>query len=267
MNIKVNNFIVNKLRPPELALLIKWIFRVKRQIHTFPDGRKVSIDPISDFGLKIAKNEGYEKEMTDQISSILKPGDTFIDLGGNEGYFSIIASGIVGQTGKVITIEPQQRLWEIIINNSILNSCYNIQLLPYGISSTSGEATMTLFPNLNTGASSLSPNFNFYISLISIRKKFYKRQKIYTKTLDVLSAIFPKRIKLIKIDIEGFEYEALKGSENLLKQHVFEYLLIEIHRKSLESLGQKESDVMDFLSKFGYQKRQITNILFLFSLQ
>lgn len=265
MNVKLYDFIVNKLRPPELGLFMKWILRVKRQPHTLPNGKRLFIDPISDFGLKILKSESYETEMTEQISLILKPGDTFIDLGANEGYFSMIASGLVGQTGKVTAIEPQQRLWPVIIQNSILNNCYNIQILPYGISSSSGEATMTLFNNFNTGASSLSPNFNFYISLISIRKKFYKRQTIHTRTLDELSVSFPKKVKLIKIDIEGFEYNALKGSENLLKQHVFENILVEIHRKSLESLGQKESEVMDLLAKHGYQKRQITNILFLFN--
>jgi len=265
MNIKLYDFIVNKLRPPELGLFMKWILRIKRVPHTLPNGKMLFIDPVSDFGLKILKNESYESEMTEQITSILKPGDAFIDLGSNEGYFSIIASGLVGQSGKVIAIEPQERLWSVIINNSILNNCANLQILPYGISSAPGEATMMLYSDFNTGASSLSPNFNFYISLISIRKKFYKRQKIHTRTLDGLKASLPNRVKLIKIDIEGFEYEALKGSENLLKDHVFENLLVEIHRKSLESMGQKESDVFDLLSKFGYQKRQITSILYLFS--
>lgn len=265
MNIKLYDFIVNKLRPPELGLFMKWILRIKRSPHTLPNGKILFIDPVSDFGLKILKNESYEKEMTEQISSILKTGDNFVDLGSNEGYFSMIASGLIGQTGKVIAIEPQERLWNVIINNSILNNCSNIQILPYGISSVPGEATMMLYTNFNTGASSLSPNFNFYISLISIRKRFYKRQKIQIKTLDGLSPSLPKKVKLIKIDIEGFEYEALKGAINLLKDHVFENLLIEIHRKSLESLGQKESDVFDLLSKYGYQKREITSILYLFS--
>ena len=264
MTTKQYEFIAKKLRPRELALFVKWLLRVKRFIYTLPDGKKFFLDPISDFGLKILKNNNYETEMTEQVISFLKPGDSFIDLGSNEGYFSILASGLVGQTGKVIAIEPQQRLWEVIVHNSVLNSCANIQLLPFGISSRSGETVMNLYPSLNTGASSLSSNFNFKISFGAIRKKIYGQQKIYTKTLDELVDTLPKKIKLIKIDIEGFEFEALKGSEQLLKQHVFENLLVEIHPAALSALGQNEAQLIDFITKFGYRKSIVTDNLLLF---
>jgi FkbM family methyltransferase len=262
---KQYEFIAKKLRPRELALFVKWLMRVKRFIYTLPDGKKFFLDPISDFGLKVMKTGSYEKEMTEQISSFLKPGDCFVDLGSNEGYFSIIASALVGKTGKVIAIEPQQRLWEVITYNSMLNSCFNIQLMPFGISSKTGETTMNLYPSLNTGASSLSSNFNFKISFGGIRKKIYGQQKIYTKTLDELKNSIPNSIKLIKIDIEGFELEALKGSEHLLKQHTFNYILVEIHPAALSAMSQNEAELIDFVTKFGYRKSLITDNLLLFA--
>ena len=87
-------FIGRKLRPVELALFTKWLLRIKRQEHTLPDESKFYIDPISEFGLKLMRNNSYETDMTNQVQKVLKPGDIFVDLGANEGFFSIVGSKI-----------------------------------------------------------------------------------------------------------------------------------------------------------------------------
>ena len=177
-------FIGRKLRPVELALFTKWLLRIKRQEHTLPDESKFYIDPISEFGLKLMRNNSYETDMTNQVQKVLKPGDIFVDLGANEGFFSIVGSKIVGKEGQVIAVEPQQRLWEIIVKNVEINGLSNVMLLPYGIGSSNGEAEMHFYPNLNSGASSLAKSFNFKVSLRKFRKAIYSTSKISIKTLD-----------------------------------------------------------------------------------
>lgn len=266
MNITSLEFIGRKLRPIEIGLLAKWVLRIKRVIYELPDNTKFYIDPISDFGLTLTKQNSYEVDMTNEVISILVEGDSFIDLGSNEGFFSIIASKIVGEQGRVFSIEPQQRLWEIIIKNVSLNKCNNIQLLPYGISSKAGEATIHLYPSLNSGASSLSNNFNFKISFSRIRKIFYGQQRICVKTFNDLENCFPQKIKLIKIDIEGHEFEALKGASVLLEKKKIDQILVEIHPEALFSMNQSESDIAIYLASFGYKiKKRISENLILFS--
>ena len=258
-------FIGRKLRPVELALFTKWLLRIKRQEHTLPDESKFYIDPISEFGLKLMRNNSYETDMTNQVQKVLKPGDIFVDLGANEGFFSIVGSKIVGKEGQVIAVEPQQRLWEIIVKNVEINGLSNVMLLPYGIGSSNGEAEMHFYPNLNSGASSLAKSFNFKVSLRKFRKAIYSTSKITIKTLD---EIFEqgRNIKLMKVDIEGFELEALKGAKQLLGNHTIQNLLIEIHPEALHSLDQSEKEIENLLTGHGYTKRDIAKNLVLYSL-
>ncbi len=257
MNVNTLEWIGRRLRPTELALVLKWLLRIKRKSLQLKNGTKYYIDPISDFGLKLLKYGEYEQDMTLAISSLLKKGDSFLDIGSNEGFFSVLASKQVGNEGKIFSIEPQKRLWEILIKNFEINHCTNVQLLPYGIGSKQDDVIMNLYPTLNSGASSLSANFNFKISFQKIRQKIYGQQSLKVITLDSLIAVLPNHIKLAKIDIEGFECEAVLGAEQLLKSKRIENLLIEMHPNALESMGQSEDQITQLLSNFGYQKKPI----------
>lgn len=221
MNLKTFEFIGRRLRPVELALFVKWLLNIGRRVYTMPDKSKFCIDPISEFGLTLMKDNNYEGEMSHQITKLLSEGDIFVDLGANEGYFSIIASEIVGESGLVIAIEPQERLWGVIMKNVEINGLSNIQLLPYAIGSESGNAVIKLYPTLNSGASTLAGNFNFKVSFNRFRKSAYRTTEITIKTLDQVINL-DRPVKLIKIDIEGFELEALLGASKLLKEGKFE---------------------------------------------
>ncbi|MFN0118102.1 MAG: FkbM family methyltransferase [Elusimicrobiota bacterium] len=265
MRLKYLKLIGNKVRPTEFALFIKWILRIKRKEFPYDKDHQFYIDPISDLGLKIQEAGFYEPEMTNSILEILTPGDTFIDLGANEGFFSVLASVQVGKNGTVISIEPQQRLWEIIIKNYELNNCFNCKLMPYGIDATPGTATIFLYTSLNTGASSLSNKFNFKISFASLRKKIYGHATIKTKTLDeIISEANLNAVKLIKIDIEGYEFQALKGAADSLRKKAIQNLLIEIHPEALATLNQSEALIVEFLSGYGYAAEVIQPNLLLF---
>ncbi len=264
MKIKTLEFIGEKLRPIELRLLMKAALGIKRKIIQLPDGRFYEIDPISDLGLKLLKNNEYEPKMTKMIKEILKEGDTFVDLGCNEGYFAVLAGKLCGKNGKVFAIEPQRRLWNIIDQNIFLNGLTNCQLLPYGIGSKDGEQLLQLYPSTNTGASSFSKDLNFKISFGRIRKKIYGTQIAKIYMLDNFMSSLSKSAKLIKIDIEGFEYEALKGAKKLLKNHFFSNLLIEIHEEALHGMGQSELDVDKILKKHGYTKQKVSSNLNLY---
>ncbi|MBL0742441.1 FkbM family methyltransferase [Chryseolinea lacunae] len=267
MQLAYLKFIGRKLRPVELAMFAKWALRTRRKPFAYRDVFQFYIDPISDFGLQLQEFGKYEPAMTDEISRMLTEGDTFVDLGANEGFFSVIASRLVGKRGHVVCIEPQQRLWEVITKNFELNNAFNCQLLPYAAAETSGTATIFLYTTLNTGASSLSKGFNFKISFPAIRKFFYGTSTIKTTTLDeVVEQIGLTKIKLIKVDIEGFEFEALKGSRKALTQKVFDNLLVEIHPEALVKMGQSPEQLSQYLAGFGYTGKAITPNLVLYTL-
>jgi len=233
-------WIGQKIRPIELATLIKKLLLIKRRVYEL-HGNYFFIDPVSNFGLRIMRDREYEPETAALITNTLQIGDTFIDLGANEGYFSILASKIVGKTGKVLCIEPQKRLWPVIVRNIELNRCINIQLLPFVVSNESKDVQLVLSPSNNTGSTSIVTNN---------RNQMWTRQKVESIILD--DAVLSEKINLIKIDIEGFELFALKGGKRLLENRVIEYIILELHPRQLIDLGQSEEEVNSFLNELGY---------------
>ena len=116
-----------KVRPAFVAsFLMKILFINRSVIDT--DYCKFYVDPVSNFGNAIVSDHSYEEEVLESLEGLLTPGDTFLDLGANEGFFSILASKIVGTEGKVIAIEPQTRLQSVLVRNIAENNAFNINV-------------------------------------------------------------------------------------------------------------------------------------------
>lgn len=201
------------------------------------------IDPYSNFGYQLFTIGIYEPYTVSLLKTNLKPSDIFVDLGANEAYFSVIASRIVGDEGKVFAVEPQNRLQKIIAKNLELNCCNNIIVMPIVISDKNEEAFIYLSPDMDTGGSSL------------IRTTFYAlpRQKVNAITL---SEMFRQqnitKCSLLKIDIEGWEYEAILGSPALFKEPRIKAIVLSLHSQSLTKRGVREKQIIEFLWSCGY---------------
>ena len=180
---------------------------------------------------------------------LLKEGDTFIDAGANEGWFSVIAARAVGPSGKVISIEPQERCWSAIHRNFSINRMLNYQVVPCALGDWEGEMEMTLYPSLNNEASSL---------VKERRSRHFLRQKTQVIRLDsVVTALGLASVRLVKIDCEGFELKILKGAKQLLAGSVVDHLLVELHPRQLAQLGHKQKEVADYLHSFGYSPSNV----------
>jgi FkbM family methyltransferase len=252
-----HKFVAYRIRPVELALLVKKVSCIRRYNYQFKE-HVFFIDPVSDFGVRIVNDEHYEQETTHAILAVLEEGDVFVDLGANEGFFSVLASKKVGERGRVISIEPQERLWSVLMKNYFNNNCMNCTLAPYAISNREGETEINLYPSINTGASSIKSTHNSFLKGITRQK-----QTIKQVTLDHLFESYAlQEVKLLKIDIEGFELFALMSGREILKQGKVKNILIETHPEILKSLGQSQEEVFDLLTGMGYQRSPYNSDLF-----
>jgi len=188
----------------------------------------------------------------------LKPGQVFIDVGANCGYWSAFAADPVGVTGQVHMFEPVDRHFANLVEFSRLNTSYT--LIPHrtAVGAESGVAEMDVvkadsnnFDNymVNTGSNSLLAGF---LSNDSLTVK----QEVPVVTLDqyiVAAAIDVSTIGLIKIDVEGFESFVLKGMPELLSRAPRIPLLIEVVTAPERNEVLEGKLVIAFLQGFGYE--------------
>jgi FkbM family methyltransferase len=141
------------------------------------------------------------------MNYILKENDFFIDIGSNIGLMSLHAAKILGGSGRVLSFEPQPSTYDILRKNIKLNHFANIEAVNIAIGSTNG--TVDIYDNMeiNRGSASLiKPNHTESSNQISIKSldKYLEEHRINCN------------INCIKIDVEGWELEVLKGANKTL---------------------------------------------------
>ncbi len=204
-------------------------------------GVQLLIDPSVDKGVELSLYETgtYEKGTIQLLNQFLKPGSTFLDIGANIGLMSSIASKIVGTEGKVLAVEANPKTIEILQHNLALNKAENVSILPFALGSEKGSAL--LFENWNVnrgGASLLSQDQEVGIEV----------------PMDKLDDIFENdKIDLIKIDVEGFELEVLKGGIELLKKQL-PILIIEVSEQRENEAGVTPKEIANFVRSLGNYK-------------
>ena len=234
--------ILIRIRPAPVASFIKKMLGLDRVVVTTANGQ-FWVDPISNLGVCLCEDGVYEADMQKTLETYLSAGSTFVDLGANEGYFSVLAAKLCGPSGQVVVIEPQERLLPVIAENFRLNGIENPGVRNVAVSDAPGTATIHLSPDVNTGTSGLSNNSKYKVST----------QQVATTTLEqLLDGENTTRVDLMKVDIEGFEYEALLGSPQVFAQHRVRALALELHPSILAARGKDATGITKMLEANGY---------------
>ncbi|MES2597868.1 MAG: FkbM family methyltransferase [Verrucomicrobiota bacterium] len=182
----------------------------------------------------------WEPEVTGAIRALLRPGMVVFDVGGDAGYHSLLFAKAVGATGRVIVFEPIPKAQERIAENLQLNGFGHASILGLALGRARGSFVLE------------SP---FTASRINLQKKETGENDIRVEVhrLDDLaeSEKLP-RADLIKIDVEGAEFEVLSGMADYVARHRPDFL-IELHPDFLPQFGAKVQDVTDWLTSRNYR--------------
>ncbi len=234
--------LVSRVRPAPLQSAIAHGLRLNTPRVVAVGEMRLEVDPMSIGGRKIIAGS-YEPEMTRVVSSYLRPGDTFIDLGANLGYFSVLGARLVGPRGCVIAVEPQSRLQELLMRNLQLNECYNARLVQAVVSAERGEATLHLTADTNSGGSSLYRPTRYRLATERVRSWTFE---------DLVDRVGADTVHLVKIDIEGAEYDVLMSSGALLRSGRLRVLAVDFHESILQRRGLSSEPVVALLRECGY---------------
>ena len=162
-------------------------------------------------GQKWYEPQWVQHEMRFIRDYLLQPGDVVLECGAHHGCKTVVFSHWVGDEGKVIAFEPVPRNADIIQKNIEINNLQNVVLERKAVGSKEGKIVMTDESNaqvLNRKGSGLEVNITYLDKYVHLNPAF------------------------LKIDVEGFEIEVLKGAQNILKKKPT--LMVEIHPNALK---------------------------------
>lgn len=186
---------------------------------------------------KLIFDHEYEPFATSIVQKYISEGQTFIDIGANIGYYSLLAAKIVGENGRVISFEPDERNFQDLIHNIGLNTFNNISPYQKAVSLRTGMSRLYLSKD-EPGAHSLEECRDTSESLL-----------VYTVKLDEVTKDMPV-VDFIKIDTEGHEMSVLKGAhETLLKTNA---MMIECWEEGLIKAGSCTQYLLDTLREHGF---------------
>jgi FkbM family methyltransferase len=172
-----------------------------------------------------------------------KQGDIVVDIGAHMGRYTIISSKRVGTNGKVVAIEAHPGNFEMLNRNIKLNQLTNVIPLNYAVYSKETKIKLYL-PEEDSG-------FTIYNTIMSNRAGTEdKFVEVNANTLDCLlqiNQIREEEVNWIKIDVEGAEFEVLKGAANVLSKSKDIALLIEVHGPD------NYKPVLNFLSLYNFK--------------
>ena len=157
---------------------------------------------------------------------MIKNGDTVIDIGANLGYYSVIFSKLVGNSGKVYSVEPVQLYRRILENNT--RSCKNVEIIPYALGETDEQ-------KIKMGAPSEANYFSH--GRTHVLDKNDECSMVFDATVMRPDTLFAhlNSLQYIKCDIEGYEGIAIPLFEKIFDR--FQPIVqIEIAGENMASL-------------------------------
>lgn len=201
-------------------------------------GGKMRLDIAEKTQRLIYSHPVFETNITRFVLQTLRAGDTFVDVGANVGYFTILAAPLVGDTGSVIAFEPERHNFELLERNVALNQYGQVVLNNCAVGADEGGTARLNINPLNHGGNSLLP-FSHYAAgahtetIEQIRSQYADAdlyQDVPVRSLDAyFKEALPGSISLMKIDVEGFEREVLRGMSSLLKKRAARAVICEVN--------------------------------------
>ena len=196
----------------------------------------------------------WEPNLTRWIARRLSRGDTFVDVGANIGYFSLLASALVGASGKVVAIEASPDTFVKLTRNLASNSAANVRAV--NIAASDREHSLTLFSAYaaNSGMMSTNPD---WAELYGFKANC---QIPAAPLATILDAREIQSARLIKIDVEGSEWSVIQGLLPILKSCRPELEVItEINPSVLERQGQTPETLIRTFRELGFHCYSIEN--------
>lgn len=189
-------------------------------------------------------NGVYETEVTDLVRKIVGERMTVVDLGANIGYYSVIASKLVGASGRVFAFEAHPFVFGYLQRNLDSNDCQNVVAVQKAVTDSVASSHL-IFNGLEGGF---------------LKEAAPSQDHVVVETTS-LDAFFAQRgwppVDFIKIDIEGSEAAALKGMRELSKRNPALTVVMELNPVANRRSGVSARSLTNIVRELGFKRAHV----------
>jgi len=216
------------------------------------NGLKLRIYPGNEVFRSLFVRGIYDPNLAVIVNALLPKNGVLIDVGSNMGYCSLLASEVVGEDGKIIAIEPSERDFIRLLDNINLNNLKNVSSYRLVISDREGDASILIASEERSALNTLGTEFA-YKGVEKLRSETVK-----STTLDAfIEEERIEKIDVLKLDIEGSEYQALKGAKNSIEKFR-PTIILGLNGVALKANHSSVDDVDALLRELRYKAYDVT---------
>jgi FkbM family methyltransferase len=173
----------------------------------------------------------WEPEETAFVNGVLRPGMVVVDVGANIGYYTVLASGIVGSTGRIYAFEPDPSNFKLLRKNVEINQCSNVTIERKAV--TNSRQNLLLYRS----SENLGDHRIWKDSSSVVKAGKNSVVPIEGTALDEYFGAGSTRVDFLKMDVQGAEYNAFLGMRSVLTGNPAIIVLSEFWPGGLESAG------------------------------
>ena len=174
---------------------------------------------------------GGEKHFLSELLRLAQPGDVIYDIGANVGVFTVFFAKRIGSAGKLLAFEPEDKAYRRLLQNIQANGLSNVETFQLALGNESGSVTLYADSDAASGVHSAvrAPGDRLESTA----------QTITVVPGDEFGELYRAPApNMIKLDVEGMEYEVLQGLAKSLASPACRVVVCEVHFSILESRGQ-----------------------------
>ena len=190
----------------------------------------------------------WDSHVTDWLQHTLEPGQVFVDVGANIGYFTLLGGTLVGPEGRVVAVEAHPRLAELLRRNVIINGLHRSVTTVAGAAwSESTDLKLHLRQNFASNSSLGSAGAEALARLGDSEEIV----EVRAMALDDLLADVP-RVDVIKVDVEGAEVHVFTGLARTLDANRDITIMFEWSPEQITGVGDDPGDLVALLEGHGF---------------
>jgi len=190
----------------------------------------------------------WESHVTAWLQETLRPGQVFVDVGANIGYFTLLGASLVGPGGRVVAVEAHPRLAELLQRNVIINGYHGYVTSHHGAAwSEATDLKLHLRRNFASNSSIGSIGSDALVRLGDTEEVI----EVQGLRLDDLLADTP-RVDVIKVDVEGAEVHVFAGLDRTLAANPSIIVMFEWSPAQIEDVGDDPAALIELLTAHGF---------------